>query len=90
MENKQISTSKTIAINVVERDDLTFFYDTESKQTATVPKSTPICQIQVSKLTFDRLMSGSSTFEQEVSDGEIVISGDSQILREIGKFFRSK
>ncbi len=73
---------------VIDQKDLSFTYDIDSGVTSSEINGQENCTIEVSEVTFNRLLDGTSTFEQEVTAGRLSISGDSQILRDLGKIFR--
>ncbi len=90
MENDQISDATVIQIDVLDHNDLSFFYRTHDGSTATSFEGTPACTVTVSLDTYTRLLNGESTFEHEVTAGTIVISGDTHALRHIGKALRAE
>ena len=88
MENEQMTPATTVAIAVIDRPDLSFSYAIDTGVTESGISGEENCRIEVSEVIFNRLLDGTSTFEQEVSTGKITISGDSRVLRDLGKVFR--
>lgn len=83
-----MTPSTTIAVMVIDQKDLSFTYDIDSGVTSSEINGQENCTIEVSEVTFNRLLDGTSTFEQEVTAGRLSISGDNQVLRDLGKIFR--
>lgn len=75
---------------VEDSQEKSFVYDIDSETTHSPSTKAAHCTITVSNDTFERLFLGHSTFEQEVHNGTLVISGDSNVLRDFGKLLRSQ
>lgn len=68
--------------------DESFSFDTSTQRSISYSAEAP-CHISMSSATYRRLLGGTTTFELEVRQGDLKISGDLSLLRLLGKAFRS-
>ena len=90
MSKDQISSKSVISVEVTDNPDLNFNFDTTTGQSNIDQIEDPACKLIVNKATFQKLLDGTSTFEQEVQNGILKVEGNNQLLRSFGSAMRSK
>lgn len=88
MNNDQISQSRLIEIVVLDRANLSFFFDSSNGSCLNTSKDKAASKITLNEDSYRSLFSGKTTFEQEVAAGNLKISGDSGMLRAFGNALR--
>jgi len=90
MSKDQISSKSVISVEVTDNPDLNFNFDTTTGQSNVEHIEDPACKLIVNQATFQKLLDGTSTFEQEVQNGILKVEGNNQLLRSFGSAMRSK
>lgn len=88
MAENQISKNQIVEIEVIDDNNLSFFFDVTNNRSTSASKEAASAKIEIKKDAYMRLFDGVSTFEVEASNGNLKISGDFAIIREFGKSLR--
>lgn len=87
MQQIQTSPVNVVFFDVIDDQNLSFYFDIDSKQLC--KPEDPKCTVKLELEAYKLLLEGNSTFEKEASKGNLKISGDSLLLRNLGTSLRN-
>jgi hypothetical protein len=87
--NDQLDEREFVFVNVDDDPTLSFTFDLATNSVVDNGEA-PQCTVKTTRESYTRLMKGTSTFEHEVDNNQMSISGDVSLLRKIGKAFRAQ
>ncbi len=90
MESHPSGALRQVNIHVLDNSSLNFSIEIQPNETTNLyTDSDAICTVKLNNKTYLRLLNGTTTFEQEAAQNNIEVSGDSNLLRYLGKRLRS-
>jgi len=87
MTDVETSEENVIFFDVIDNNDLSYYFDTKTRK-ITVEVKEPACTVRVSSNAYENLLHGKSSFEIEVSKGELKVLGNYLLLKEFGNAIR--
>lgn len=84
----EIKPQGIVLIEVKDNTDLNFYFDLSTGQIIHRQTLGYECKIEVNEQSFNRLLSGDTTFEIEVNRASLKVSDQSHALRQFGKSIR--